>query len=88
MVEFEPNKPGAGFAFESRIVGGVIPKEYIPAVEAGIRDALQSGPLGGYELIDIKATLLDGPVFSRKRIMEGIGNAPSDAYRQQSADIS
>ena len=60
VVEFEPNEPGAGYVFESKIVGGVIPKEYIPAVDAGIRDALQSGPLGGYELIDIKATLVDG----------------------------
>ena len=46
--------------FENKIVGGVIPKEFIPAVDAGIRDALQSGPLGGYEIIDIKATLADG----------------------------
>ncbi|MBR0081867.1 MAG: elongation factor G [Clostridia bacterium] len=60
VVEFAPNEPGSGYAFESKIVGGVIPKEFIPAVEAGIRDALQSGPLGGYELIDVKATLIDG----------------------------
>ena len=60
IVEFEPNEPGEGYVFESKIVGGVIPKEFIPAVDAGIRDALQSGPLGGYELIDIKATLVDG----------------------------
>lgn len=60
VVEFEPAEPGTGYVFESKIVGGVIPKEFIPAVDAGIRDALQSGPLGGYELIDIKATLVDG----------------------------
>ncbi|MDO4853734.1 MAG: elongation factor G, partial [Clostridia bacterium] len=60
VVVFEPNEAGAGYAFESKIVGGVIPKEFIPAVDAGIRDALQSGPLGGYEIIDIKATLVDG----------------------------
>ena len=60
IVEFEPNEPGAGYTFESKIVGGVVPKEFIPAVDAGIREALQSGPLGGYELIDIKATLVDG----------------------------
>ena len=60
VVEFEPNEPGAGYAFENKITGGVIPKEYIPAVDAGIRDALQSGPLGGYEIIDVKATLVDG----------------------------
>ena len=60
IVEFAPNQPGGGYSFESKVVGGVIPKEFIPAVDAGIRDALLSGPLGGYELIDIKATLLDG----------------------------
>ena len=60
IVEFSPNKPGEGYTFESKVIGGVIPKEFIPAVDAGIRDALQSGPLGGYELIDIHATLLDG----------------------------
>ena len=60
IIRFEPNEPGAGYVFENKIVGGVIPKEFIPAVDAGIRDALQSGPLGGYEIIDIKATLADG----------------------------
>ena len=60
IIRFEPNEPGTGYVFENKIVGGVIPKEFIPAVDAGIRDALQSGPLGGYEIIDIKATLADG----------------------------
>ncbi len=60
IVEFEPAEPGTGFEFVNKIVGGVIPKEYIPAVESGIKDALMSGPLGGYELIDIRATLVDG----------------------------
>ncbi len=60
VVEFEPMEPGSGYEFVNKIVGGVIPKEFIPAVDNGIRDALQSGPLGGYELIDIRATLVDG----------------------------
>ena len=60
VVEFEPNEPGAGYAFESKVVGGAVPKEYIPAVDKGIREALKAGSLGGYEVVDIKATLLDG----------------------------
>jgi len=59
-VEFEPGEPGSGYAFESKIVGGVIPREYIPAIEAGIKEASQNGPLGGYEVVDFKATLVDG----------------------------
>lgn len=59
-VEFEPNEPGAGYVFENKIVGGVIPKEYIPAIDAGIREAAQNGTLGGYEVVDFKATLVDG----------------------------
>jgi len=51
---------GQGFIFENKIVGGVIPKEFIPAVEAGVREAMESGVLAGYPLIDIKATLYDG----------------------------
>jgi elongation factor G len=59
-VLFEPLPPGTGFAFENRIVGGAVPKEYIPAVEAGIRDALAQGPLAKQPVVDIKATLVDG----------------------------
>ena len=59
-IEFEPNEEGKGFEFENAIVGGVVPREYIPAVEAGIKDALENGVLAGYPLIDIKATLFDG----------------------------
>ena len=60
VVEFSPLEPGSGFQFEDKTVGGVIPKEYIPAVKAGIEDASRSGVLGGYEVVDFKATLLDG----------------------------
>jgi elongation factor G len=59
-IEFSPNEEGKGFEFENGIVGGVVPREYIPAVEAGLKDALQRGVLAGYPLVDIKARLFDG----------------------------
>ncbi|BDG62217.1 elongation factor G [Caldinitratiruptor microaerophilus] len=59
-IEFEPLERGAGVVFENKIVGGVVPKEYIPAVEAGLREAAENGVLAGYPLIDFKATLYDG----------------------------
>ncbi len=60
VVEFSPLEPGAGYVFENKTVGGVIPKEFIPAIDEGIREALKSGALGGYEVLDIKAVLVDG----------------------------
>ncbi|NGQ97179.1 elongation factor G [Brevibacillus sp. SYP-B805] len=59
-VEFSPLEPGKGFEFENKIVGGVVPKEYIPAVQAGIEEAMKNGVLAGYPLVDIKASLVDG----------------------------
>ncbi|WP_042453948.1 elongation factor G [Neobacillus dielmonensis] len=59
-IEFSPNEEGKGFEFENGIVGGVVPREYIPAVEAGLKDALERGVLAGYPLVDIKARLFDG----------------------------
>ena len=59
-IEFTPNEPGEGFEFENAIVGGVVPREYIPAVEAGLKDSMANGVLAGYELIDVKAKLFDG----------------------------
>ena len=60
IVEFSPLEPGSGFEFEDKTVGGAIPKEFIPAIKRGIEDASRSGVLGGYEVVDFKATLLDG----------------------------
>ncbi|MBS5878885.1 MAG: elongation factor G, partial [Clostridium sp.] len=60
IVEFSPLEPGSGFEFEDKTVGGAIPKEFIPAIKSGIEDASRSGVLGGYEVVDFKATLLDG----------------------------
>ena len=59
-IEFSPNEEGKGFEFENAIVGGVVPREYIPAVEAGLRDSLDNGVIAGFPLIDIKAKLFDG----------------------------
>ncbi|HSO58100.1 MAG TPA: elongation factor G [Paenisporosarcina sp.] len=59
-IEFSPNEEGKGFEFENGIVGGSVPREYIPAVEAGLRDSLNNGVIAGYPLIDIKARLFDG----------------------------
>lgn len=59
-VEFSPNEEGKGFEFENAIVGGVVPREYIPAVEKGLADSMANGQLAGYPLIDVKAKLYDG----------------------------
>ena len=59
-IEIEPNETGAGFVFENKIVGGVIPKEYINPIEAGVRQAMENGVLAGYPMVDVKATVYDG----------------------------
>ncbi|MGC3666928.1 elongation factor G, partial [Enterococcus faecalis] len=59
-VEFTPNEEGKGFVFENAIVGGVVPREYIPAVEKGLEDTMNNGVLAGYPLVEIKAKLYDG----------------------------
>ncbi|HEX7196809.1 MAG TPA: elongation factor G, partial [Candidatus Limnocylindria bacterium] len=60
VIEFEPAEMGTGFAFGNRIVGGVVPKQYIPAVEKGLREAMAEGVLAGYPVVDLQATLVDG----------------------------
>ena len=60
VINLEPLAPGSGFVFEDKVKGGNVPREYIPAVGKGIREALESGILAGYPLVDIKATLVDG----------------------------
>ena len=59
-IHIEPNEPGAGFLFENTVVGGAIPKEYIPAIEDGIKSALNNGVLAGYNVVDVKVNLYDG----------------------------
>ncbi len=60
IIEIEPNEPGKGFEFENKIVGGVIPREYINPVAEGIQEAMLNGVIAGYPVIDVKVTLLDG----------------------------
>ena len=60
VLDIEPLEAGAGYVFENKIVGGAIPKEYIPAVDAGIQGAMQTGVLAGYPVVDVKCTLVDG----------------------------
>ena len=60
ILEIEPNEAGAGNAFESRVVGGSVPKEYIPGVEKGLNSVLSSGPLIGFPVVDLKVALVDG----------------------------
>jgi len=77
VIYLEPAPRGTGFIFENRIVGGVIPKQFIPAVEKGIRESLNSGWIAGYPIIDIKATLTDGsfhPVDSSEMSFEAAGS--------------
>ncbi|MCY0879396.1 MAG: elongation factor G [Firmicutes bacterium] len=59
-LRLEPLEPGQGFEFVNKIVGGVVPKEYVPAVEAGVKEAMQTGVLAGYPTIDVRVTLYDG----------------------------
>lgn len=60
VVEVEPREPGEGFEFVDRTVGGSVPKEFIPAVRAGVREAMESGVLAGYPVLDVRVTLVDG----------------------------
>jgi elongation factor G len=87
ILEIEPNETGAGNMFESKIVGGTVPKEYIPGVEKGLNSVLSSGPLIGFPVVDLKVTLIDGAyhdvdssaiafeIATRAAMKEAFGNA-------------
>jgi elongation factor G len=84
-IIFEPLEPGSGFVFENKIVGGSVPKEYIPGVTKGLQSALETGVVAGFPMIDFKATLVDGAyhdvdsstlafeIAARAAFREGIG---------------
>ena len=76
ILELEPLQAGSGFVFESAIVGGAVPREYIPAVEKGVREAMKAGPLAKHPVVDIRVTLVDGKyheVDSSERAFETAG---------------
>lgn len=79
---FEPLAPGSGFEFESKIVGGSVPKEYIPGVEKGLKQIMQSGILAGYPLIDMKATLIDGNYHDVDSSVLAFEMASKGAYKE------
>ena len=60
VIDLEPNEQGAGYEFENKIVGGTIPREYIPSVDAGIQEAMEAGVLAGFPVVDVKVRLVDG----------------------------
>ncbi len=60
VLEVEPLPPGGGFVFENKIIGGVVPREYIPAVQSGAKEASQNGPLAGFPVVDVLVRLVDG----------------------------
>ena len=82
IVTMEPLERGSGFVFEDKTVGGSIPKEYIPAIQAGIDEAKMSGILAGYELIDFKVTVIDGSYHDVDSSEMAFKIAGSMAYKE------
>ncbi len=79
---FEPTEPGKGFVFESKIVGGAVPKEYIPGVEKGLKRSMSSGVLAGYLMIDCKVTLVDGAYHDVDSSVMAFEIAAKAAFRE------
>ena len=89
-LEVEPSERGTGFKFEDSITGGAIPKEFIPAVRAGVLDALGSGPLGGYPVVDVSVRLVDGSyheVDSSEVAFRVAGSLAAKAAVQRAAPV-
>jgi elongation factor G len=82
VIEAEPLERGAGFEFHDRIVGGVIPKTYIPSVEKGVRAAMAAGVLAGYPVVDVKVSLVDGKTHSVDSSQMAFETAGSLAFRE------
>ena len=87
-LKIEPQEPGAGYVFESKIVGGVVPKEYIPAVGKGILEQMQNGVIAGYPVVDVRVTLYDGSYHEVDSSETAFKVAGSMAFRDgaQNAD--
>jgi len=90
-LEVEPRERGAGFEFVDRVVGGSVPREYIPATEAGVRDALESGVVAGYPMVDLTVRLVDGsshPVDSSELAFRMAGSiGAKEAFRRAGAVV-
>ena len=83
-IVFEPGEPGSGFVFESKIVGGSVPKEYVPGVQKGVESVKDSGPLAGFPMIDFKATLIDGAYHDVDSSVMAFEIAARAAFRESS----
>ncbi len=81
-MNFEPSNPGEGFKFESKIVGGAIPKEFIPGVEKGLKDIMNTGVIAGYPMIDFKVTLIDGSFHEVDSSVLAFEIAAKNAFRE------
>ena len=92
MINLTPQAPGDGYEFSDRITGGKIPKEYIPAVDAGIQEAMNSGVLAGYPIVDVKVELTDGSyheVDSSERAFKIAGSmAFKEAHEALQAEVA
>jgi len=88
IIDFEPGEPGEGLTFENQITGGAIPKEFIPAVEMGIRESMEFGFLGGYPVVSIKATLRDGNYHEVDSSEIAFKVASSQSFRQASTQAN
>lgn len=87
-IRLEPQEPGAGFKFENEVVGGTVPREYIPAVEKGIKEQLTNGVLAGYPVVDVKATLFDGSYHEVDSSEMAFKIAGSMAFKEAAAKAS
>ena len=84
---FEPLPPGSGFVFENEIVGGSIPKEFIPGVEKGIKSVMNSGPLVGFPVIDFKVSLIDGAYHDVNSSVLAFEIAARAAFREAAEKV-
>ena len=89
-IAMEPNEPAKGYEFENKIVGGAIPKEYIPAVDQGIKEALESGVIAGFPMVDVKVQLIDGSyhdVDSSEMAFKIAGSMAAKAAAQKASPV-
>jgi len=82
IIDFEPQEAGLGYSFESKIVGGSVPREYVPGVEKGLASSLESGVIAGFPMVDFKATLLDGAFHDVDSSVLAFEIAAKAAYRE------